>query len=826
MSTLVALLKESTRKHRKKTALRMRPRFRTMSWTFGQLHNYATGIAARLEAEGIGFQDRVILIASNSPFWGGAFYGCLLRGVIVVPLNPQSQPEFIETIAKQTKAKAILYSVDVTVPDGITPLQLTIDVLQGLAEKPHEFQEVHVTPRDVAEIVYTSGTTGKPKGVVLTHANIMANVASVSKIIMPKKDDKMVSVLPLFHMYEQTMGLLIPLKFGIEIMYAPRLSSGAISECLQEHKATLMLVVPELLETMMRRIEETAESTGKGKLLQRLFIIARYLPFGVRRLIFRKVHKRLGGELEYFACGGAPLSADVEAKWLSMGVRVLQGYGLTETSPATTSNTPEHSKIGSVGRPVPGTKVAIEDGEIWVKGPNVFAGYYHDDKRTKEVFSDKGWFKTGDMGYFDNDGFLYLSGRKKYMIVSSSGENIYPEDVEEVLKNIAGVTDAAVIGLHTDGREVVHACLLGDFDDPDTIIEQANKQLQPHQRIMDWSIWPEADFPRSATRKVKKEPVIAWVQEQKAGGDGGAPTGDGRSDPLTRLVSAVTGKHLKDVQPTSNLYTDLHLDSLMRIELVGRIEETFDSMVDESLIVQTTTVQDLAGIIEQGKQKRVKQKVKRWLLATPVVWLRWLLQHLIAFPLLRYRIRLRIEGAEHLENLATPALFMPNHTTFVDAAVVLLALPGRIRRKLATAAALDFIYEEYWFLVPLLELFFNSYPFPRREDVPIRPGLEATGKIMDHGFSILIYPEGQVSWAGTLLPLKRGAGLLATQMGAPVVPIIVKGLRDIVPEGKVFPRKRGIVRIKFGKPLHFTHADDYVEATEKIQQAMEQLAKE
>ena len=822
MSTLVALLKESVRKHRKKPALKMRPRFRTITFTYQQLHNYATGIAAALQKHDIGFQDRVIVIASNSPYWGGAFYGCLLRGVIVVPLNPQSHPEFIEKIAKQTKAKAILHSVDVDVPDGITPLQVKIDILGDLSDKPHEFGEVHVTPRDVAEIVYTSGTTGDPKGVVLTHANIMSNIQSVGKVITPKKDDKMVSVLPLFHMYEQTMGLLLPLKFGVEVMYAPRLSSGAISECLQEHKATLMLVVPELLETMVRRIEETAESTGKGKLLQTLFKISRYLPWGVRRLLFRKVHKRLGGKLEIFACGGAPLSLDAEEKWLSMGVRVLQGYGLTETSPATTTNTPEKSKLGSVGMPVPGTRVAIEEGEIWVKGPNVFSGYYHDDAGTKEVFSEKGWFKTGDMGYFDKDGFLYLSGRRKYMIVSSSGENVYPEDVEEVLKNIAGVTDAAVIGVAANGREVVHACLLGDFDDPAAIIEQANKKLQSHQKIIDWSIWPEADFPRSATRKVKKEPVIEWVLAQKNGD--GAPTEDGHANSLTRLVSAVTGKGLQEVLPTSNLYTDLHLDSLMRIELVGRIEETFDSVVDESLIVQTTTVEDLQELIVHGKQKRAKQKVKKWLLTTPIVWLRFLLQHLIAFPLLRYRIRISIEGEEHLKDLKMPALFMPNHTTFADAGIVLWALPGRIRRKIATAAALDFMYEEYWFLVPIFELFFNSYPFPRREDVPIRPGLEATGRIMDHGFSILIYPEGQVSWGGQLLPLKRGAGLLATQMGAPVVPIIVKGLRELVPEGKIFPRKRGIVRVKFGAPLYFTHADGYVEATEKIQQAMEQLA--
>ena len=316
MSTLVALLKESVRVHRKKPALTMRPRFRKISWTFQELHNYATGIAARLQKHDIGFQDRVIVIASNSPFWGGAFYGCLLRGAIVVPLNPQSPPEFIETIAKTTKAKAILHSVDVAVPEGITPLQLTIDILGDLTQKPHTFDEVHVTPRDIAEIVYTSGTTGDPKGVVLSHANISANITAVSKIITPKKDDKMVSVLPLFHMYEQTMGLLMPLKYGIEVMYAPRLSSGAIAECLQEHEATMMLVVPELLETMVRRIEETAEESGKGKLLQRLFTTARYLPFGMRRLIFRKVHKRLGRKLEIFVCAGAPLNPDVEAKWL------------------------------------------------------------------------------------------------------------------------------------------------------------------------------------------------------------------------------------------------------------------------------------------------------------------------------------------------------------------------------------------------------------------------------------------------------------------------------------------------------------------------------
>ena len=545
----------------------------------------------------------------------------------------------------------------------------------------------------------------------------------------------------------------------------------------------------------------------------------------MRRLLFRKVHKNLGGRLDTIFCGGAALSVEVQEKWEALGIHIVQGYGLTETSPIVTTNTLKDTKIGSVGKVIPGVEVTFgEGGEILVSGPNVFAGYYKDQERTKEVFDEQGRFKTGDIGHVDEDGFLFISGRKKYVIVSGSGQNVYPEDIEEVLKAQPGVIDAAVIGLKRNGQEVVHACLLGTFKEAHVVIEQANKQLSSFQRIIDWSVWPEADFPRSATRKVKKEEVRKWLEtrEEKAGPSAQEVI---KVTPLVRVLSSVTGKDMATIADDTKLMADLHLDSLMRIELVSRIEETFDSVIEEHAIVAGTTVKDLEKLIAKGKQERTKHTFKSWLLSWPMQIIRSGIQRLIVFPIYRLYVKVEVEGLEHLSNVTLPAIFMPNHITYADGPVLLRALPGKIRRRIAFAAALDLIYQHYWYVSSLMEIFFNSYPFPRREEDTIKPGLETTGKILDAGFSILIFPEGRVSESGELLPLKRGAGFLATEMDVPIVPVIISGLQELVPPWKVMPRKRGTVTVRFGKPLSFGPGQSYIDVTKQIEDALRKLSK-
>ena len=753
MNTLVSLFEESIKKFYNNPALKMRPRFRTIHWNFKELNNYASGIAYFLEKNGVGFGDCVILIAQNSPYWVGAFFGILLRGGIAVPLNPQSPKSFVEKIIKETEAK-VLFKDSFLFPSGPFDVKtVDIDFKKDLASREHHFSKVDVGEDDIAEIVYTSGTTGDPKGVVLTHKNIISNVNSISKIYNLSSSDKMVSILPLFHMYEQTGGLFFALRHGIEIMYSPNISSRAVQQCLKEHRATKMLVVPEFLETLIRKIESRALEAGKKEKLQKMFRLSVYLPLFLRRLLFRKVHKMLGGKLEVLFTGGAFMSPDVERKWNAMGFVVLQGYGLTETSPAVTTNLESKKKVGSVGLAVPEVKVTIgKDKEILIEGPNVFKGYYKDETRTKEAFDESGRFKTGDMGYFDDDGFLYISGRKKYVIVSPGGENIYPEDIEVELKNVEGVSDVAVVGYPLDGREIVYAVLLTDRSDVDEIIHKINSGLAPYQRIQSWAIWPESDFPRSAIRKVKKDEVLKWLKEKgKAKAEGGPLKA---ASPLVRLLGTVSGKDVGVIKDESNLFSDLHFDSLMRIELVSRIEEIFDVIVEERLISQKTTVKDLEELIKKGSKRPVPFKFKSWLLSPISNFFRFFIQNCLILPLIRIFFKVKVEGVENIKDLKTPAIFMSNHLTYLDTLVILRALPLKIRNRIAVAAAVDVLYEGYWFVAWAVEFVFNSYLLPRKEEEDIKPGLERTGRILDKNFSILIFPEGKISITGEFLPLK------------------------------------------------------------------------
>lgn len=828
METIASVFKQAVKKFGNKNFCSSRPRFRTIKWSYNMLYNYATGIAAILEKHHVQKGDRIIIISPNSPFWVGTFFGAFLKGCVVVPLNPQSMPAFFEKIAKETDAKVVFkssflkYNLNLDIPI------IEIDYLGDLVKKTHSFKETLPNPQDTAEIVYTSGTTGDPKGVVLSHKNIISNLSDMISVFRVSSNDRTVSVLPLFHMYEQTVGLLGSLYFGIDILYSPGVSSSAIRASLIKQKATKMLVVPELLETIMSRIDTGVKEAGKEKLFNTMLAIASKLPFFMRRFIFRRVHKSLGGHLDLFIAGGAALSAEVQRKWELFGIKILQGYGLTETSPGVSSNTFEYSRYGSVGKAFPSVEIVIaDDREIRVKGPNVFSGYYRNETRTKEVFDEKGYFKTGDLGYFDKDGFLFVNGRKKYMILSSSGENIYPEDIETELKKNPQVNDAAVIGIPRNGNEIVYAVLLGEIDNPSKVIENANSNLASYQRIIDWAVWPEADFPRSATRKVKKEEVIAWVKSAHAKKTASAQeVVHEKVSPIVMLLSAICGKKLNEIHPDSNLSKDLHFDSLLRIELVGQIEDKFDISVDESLITHKTTVKDLEELLEaqKVKSKTKKRKFKTWYLNPFVRYISEICAWILSFPIYFFYIDLKVEGLENLKDSDMPLIFMSNHISYIDAAIILRALPGKIRRKVAIAAAFDFMYQHYWYIAWLLEILFNTYPFPRREEENIKPGLDATGNMLDRGFSILIFPEGKINDTNAkLLPLKSGAGFLAVEMDVPIVPVIIEGGAKIIPKDKILPRKRGTMTIKFGKPIKFHLGDSYIDATKKIESAMKEM---
>lgn len=813
------------RPHR--TALVMKMGYRTASLSYQDVYVLSARVALFLEKSGIGKGDKVLMLAPNSPYWVCVFWGTLLRGAVAVPLNLQSTEEMVRKIAEQTEARILFKHLHFRQP--IAPGLKTVDI-EFIREETADLDEGLLRPfkaseEDLVEIMYTSGTTGDPKGVMLTHRNLGSNVEALAKVNPVSSDDRFLSILPLSHIFEQVIGFLFPFSSGALIVYAH--SPAAIRDLLKQYRITTMAAVPEFLRVVMGKIEARAEEEGKKKLLDSFFKLSSRINFRpLRRLLFYSVHRSFGGRLGIVASGGAPLEPELEGKWNSLGIDLLQGYGLTETSPVISTNTLSRRRKGSVGKVLPGVEVGLaQDGEILVRGAGVFQGYYKKEPKTKD------WFSTGDMGELDADGFLYLKGRKKYMIKGPGAQNVFPEDIEFELNRLEGVKDSCVVGLSRPGGKVeIHAVLLSVAPkdpkepslDPEQVIEKANQKLASYQRINGFSLWPREDFPRSATRKVRKEVVLAWLAEREKESCEEAPREEAKT-PLMQLLSEVTATDLKEIKDSTKIVPELHLDSLLRIELVARIEEKFGVSVEEAKIIPSTTVSELESLVRGAEPSRQQTKVKGWPVSRWASLMRFLGQNLILLPLAGTFVRLKVEGEENLEGLEHPAVFMPNHLSYLDSLVVVMALPLRLRKKIAFAAARDMVYERYRPISWLLELLFNCFPFPRQEYENLKAGLDAMGRRLDEGWSVVVYPEGRLSQSGELQALKRGAGLVAVKMGVPIVCVKLRATQDVVPYGKILPRKRGLVTVRFSKPVRFDPRDSYIQATEKIQQILREL---
>ncbi len=818
---LTEILEKNNREFLNKTALVMRMGYRTVFLTYRDVYDLSLKIACFLENKGLQKGDKVLLLAPNSPYWICVWWGCLLKGYVVIPLNVQSTGEMIRKIAEQTGSKIIFKYLHYKQELPKNLASYDIEFLKELLSEIEtgDFKKSEISESDIVQILYTSGTTGDPKGVVLTHQNMYSNLEALNSIIPISSNDRFLSILPLSHIYEQMTGFLLPFSNASQIVYAH--SPAVIRDLLKEFQITKMAAVPEFLKIVMGKIEAKAEEEGKKKLLEKMMNLS--LKIGSKtfsRLLFHSIHKKFGGKLKTVSTGGAPLNSILENKWNALGIDLLQGYGLTETAPIVSCNTYKDRRPGSVGKILPGVEVKFTaGGEILVRGPNVFQGYFNNEQKTKEVFTDDNWFQTGDIGELDGEGFLYLKGRKKYMIKGPGAQNVYPEDIEFELNKISGVRDSCVVGLEKSGGQVeVHAVMLGEIKDPEKTIEQANNNLASYQRVNGWSVWPEEDFPRSATRKVKKEEVIKWLRSKSEDLPSEALAKD--RTPLMHLLAEITGNAVSEINTQTRLVSELNLDSLLRIELVSRIEEKFGITVEEATINSKTTVSDLEEMIKKGGQVTETAPLKQWSRSGLAIWTRLISQWLFVFPLTRLFVKLKIEGRENIEELTLPAIFMPNHISYLDSLVLVRALPFRIRKRIAFAAAKDMMYERYKSTAWLSEFLFNHFPFPRQEHENIRTGLDYMGRMLDRNFSVIVYPEGKMSISGKLQPLKHGAGLIAVEMDSLIVPVKIEGTNIILPAGEIVPRRRGKIKVTFGKPIKFDRRDSYREATDEIDQAL------
>lgn len=577
-----------------------------------------------------------------------------------------------------------------------------------------------------------------------------------------------------------------------------------------------MVVVPEALRLLFEAIEREIRRAGRDAEWLRLNALAPRLPLSLRRVLFRGVHRRLGGRLRFVVSGGAPLEPELARKWETLGVPIVQGYGATEAAPVITGTSIAQRRLGSVGKPLPGQPLRIaEDGEVLIRGPNVASGYWRNPEATEAAFRD-GWYGTGDLGELDAQGYLYLKGRKKDMIALPSGMNVYCEDVERELRWEPGVRDAAVLGVEAPAGPVrIHAVLLGPPTEADaeTAVRAANSRLAPHQRVQDFSLWPGADLPRTPTLKVKKQEVGVWLHEGRR--EERSPPDPG--NPLARLVARMAQSPQDRVTPLARLGPDLGLDSLARVELLAAIEAELGASIDEERVGETTTVGDLQTLLAQaGSWPR--PSFHRWPLAPLSRTLRAALLGALAFPLLGFVCHPQAEGTRP-DGLEGPCILAPNHSSHLDSLAVLSSLPARTRRRVAVAAAADYFFSRRW-LGLVVSLVLNAFPFARVGSV--RPTLEWCGRLVDEGWSILVFPEGTRSATGEIGPFRSGIGLMAVELEVPVVPIRLRGTYEALAKGRAWP-KRGEVTVTFGRPLRFPQGSPYEEASRAIESAVRAL---
>jgi long-chain acyl-CoA synthetase len=822
---------------------------RVYVWTHAQMAETANRFARELEARKIGKGDRVLFCAENSPEWVAAFYGCLLRGAVVVPLDVESTPDFVARVRQQTGAKLLLYGsdgrarIDATLP-GLSLNELTAGEVARRSATPYE--PAGACEDDIVEIIYTSGTTTEPKGVILTHANLLANLSPLeAEVCKYLKWERLVhplrflNLLPLSHVFGQFMGIFVPQLLGGEVFFQDALNPSEIINTVRKRRINVVVTVPRLLETLREKVERDATVAGQGERFRRSLAEAEGRHFLWRWWAHRRVHSQFGWRFWAFISGGATLAPETESFWQRLGYAVVQGYGMTETASLVSVNHPFKKSRGSIGKTLPGQEIKLDEtGEIMVRGRNVSPGYWTTgvgaSAAPQQQGDTEGWLRTGDIGELDEAGNLFFKGRKKDVIVTAAGLNIYPEDLEAAFKALTEVRDCVVVGVETAlGPEPFAALIMRDERaDPTAAVERANRTLTEAQRVRHWFVWPEPDFPRTPTQKVLRRRVAEVLKARLSGGSSAASNG---SQALLETIGRLTGNARTELSPQAGLATDLKLDSLGRIELLSAIEDRYRIEIDEAAFTAATTVGDIERMIQEGAQGEAPPyPYPEWAHSFPATWIRLIGFYVLVLPLTRLMCWARVVGLEHLLALRGPVLFVSNHVTMVDHALILAALPTRFRRRLAIAmegeilrgwvhppAGTPILTRLQWLVqYVLVGTLFNVFPLPKKSG--FRRSFAYAGEAMDRGLSVLVFPEGERSEDGRMSPFMAGIGVLARDLNAPVVPVKLEGLFNLKRQRRYFARP-GEVSVIFGEPIEIDGNEEPAHVTKELEKRVAAL---
>jgi long-chain acyl-CoA synthetase len=825
---------------------------RRFSSTYAQLGELSARCAHAYDLAGLRPGERILLWGNNSAEWVAAFFGCILRGIVAVPLDAAGSVEFARRVVAEVQPRllvgdlALLQQLD----SGIATLGFA-DFSTSLPA-PDYLPLPGLSRETPLQIIFTSGTTAEPKGIVHTQGNVLASLDPLEKemgkylryerLVHPLR---ILHTLPLSHVFGQFMGLWVPPLLAAEVHYEDRLQAPRLATLMREERISVLAAVPRVLDLLRAYMESEFPGLGQGVAGARGESIAK------RWWRFRAVHRRLGFKFWAFVSGGATLPADLESFWTTAGFALIQGYGMTETTALVTLNHPFKIARGSIGKPLAGREVRIgEDGEILVRGASIAAQVWrHGELQPR----GEEWLATGDLATRNDAGELVFAGRKSDVIVTSAGLNIHPQDLEAVLRRQPRLRDSLIVAYDSAAGPAPAAVLIAEADQGDDLLEsavdKANGELAPFQQIRYWLRWPQAEFPRTSTGKVLRRAVQGWAQQSLA--SGGAAV-ENPSDRLL-LVLRQLGAAKQEITATDRLVEDLHLDSLAMVQLQSTLETSFGVELEDAAWEAVRTVGDLRGLVfphqagsggsavvpETGPSQAAPPAVPnrrpavvfpRWPWWPVVRWVRIGFLELIARPLIWLVLGPRIGPPV---KLVQPSLLIANHLTAFDVPVILYALRAADRDHVAVAMSGEILTGwrrgkaqrhrivgiltplAYWLVTAL----FNVFPLPR--GAGLRQSFAHAGEALDQGYHVLIFPEGRRSADGRLQPFEPGIGLLAEESEVPVRPILVEGLKWL--KGERWPR-RGQVMVRMGEPLKMEPDEDPQSFTRRLEAAVVGLA--
>jgi long-chain acyl-CoA synthetase len=844
---------------------------RRHSTTYAELARNARRFAAFLVERNISTDDRVLLWAENSAEWLAIFYGCLMRGVVIVPLDAAGSTAFAQTILADVSPKLLVGDATLLaqLPAELPCPRLALEELPATLPQTEAPIAAGLNLETTLQILFTSGTTGDPKGIVITHGNVIASVGPIEigaqpymryiHIIHPLR---ILLTLPLSHVFGQTMGLWIPPILGSELHLENKLVATRIISHIKRERISVLAAVPRVFALLKAQL--VLDSPDLAAQLD----ASTGLKAWQRWWRFRKIHRKLGLKFWAFVSGGGALNPELEKFWSALGFVVIQGYGMTESTALITLNHPFRVSRGTIGKPMPGRQIRIApDGELLVKGSMISGATWSGGHITPRADE---WLSTGDLAERLPSGDFKFLGRKSEVIVTSAGLNLHPEDLEAAFENDPTVAAVAVIPLETpNGPEPCAVLALRHSNDDTTqLLARANAKLADFQQLRHTRIWPEPDLPRTSTGKIRRKFLTEWLASSSID-NLSATLQNTRSDWLVTLITSLTGSAPTATDDAARLIEDIGLDSLARVQLEAAIEERLGLGENSTELAIARTLGDLRRIIAPQSSNpspasqqtpdsnatdtapptttqpidpdllldaEVKQYIfPRWPWTWPISLLRIFFIECIVRPLVWLLAAPKVVAAE-FPLPAEPIIIISNHISTYDGPLIHYALPGKLRRHISAAMMGEMLENYRRFRNPettdkrfdlfsplkylLLTALFNVFPLPRYRN--FQQSFDHAGRAMDHGFNILILPEGTRSKTGALSHFKGGIGLLVKQANAAVLPVAIHGLAPFGSDQKHWFRS-GTIEVRIGQPVKFSVFDSEAVITARLEAEVARL---